>query len=90
MKGFKVAPKGFYYRDGKLRKGIVIKRPGLYGSGFMSRPKAARFAKIRAEERKEGPKRVDEQMAAMRSFTYRNPKLSKVGEQDLKYAESLK
>lgn len=81
---------GFYYRNGKRHKSIVIKRPGLYGPGFMSESKQARFAKIRKEERTEGPKLVHEQMAAMRAFTYRNPKYRKVGEQDLKYSESVK
>lgn len=80
---------GFYYRNGVKHRSIVIKRPGLYGSGFMSRPKSARFAKIRQEERIEGPKLVHEQMAAMRAFTYRNPKYRKVGLQDLKYSERI-
>ena len=81
---------GFYYRNGKRHKSIVIKRPGIYGKGFMSRTRAARFSKIRQEERIEGHKRVDLQMAAMRSFTAHNPKYKKAGIQDLKYAESLK
>lgn len=81
---------GFYYRNGKRRRNITIRRAGIYGNGFMSKPKAARFAKIRKEIKLEGPKRVHEQMAAMDSFTYRNKKLHKAGIQDLKYSERVK
>lgn len=80
---------GFYYRNGVRHKSIIIKRPGVYGKGFMAKSKAARFSKIRREEKVEGPNLVHEQMAAMRAFTYRNPKYRKAGIQDLKYSEKI-
>lgn len=82
---------GFYYRNGKKLPSIRIKRPGLYGKDFMSKPRSVRFAKIRQMEKKEGPKLVHEQMAAMRAFTYRDPnaRIRRDGLQDLKYSEEI-
>lgn len=71
---------------------IRIKRKGIYGKGFLSESRQQQQAKIRQEENKLGPATVDEEMAALNSFTYRdsNEAIRRNAELDLKYAESLK
>lgn len=79
-------PKG-YYRDssGECRKSIAIRREGVYGEGFLSEPESQQHARIREEERREGPDTVERQMAALNSFQHgRGP-----AHEDLEYAESL-
>ena len=81
---------GFYYKNGKRHRNIEIRRPGIYGQGFLSKPREVRYEIIRHEVGKEGSKLVDLQMAAMYSFVSHDPKYRKQALSDLHYAESLK
>lgn len=84
-------PDGFY-RDrntGTCKKSIQTKRKDVYGQGFLSEPQSEQYAKIRQEEKVESPELVDEQMAALNSWTSRDPKNHPAAHEDLEYAESL-
>ena len=47
-----------------------MKRKGIYGKGFLSEPQSEQFAKIRKEERIEGPILVEKQMSALNAFQH--------------------
>lgn len=83
-------PDGFYRdrKSGKCRRSIDTRREGIYGKGFLSDPQEDQYRKIRAEERKETPAEVDEQMAALNAFQHGTSHHEAAGK-DLKYAESL-
>ena len=78
-------PKGYYKKNGKCVKGIVIKRKGIYGKGFLSEPQSEQYSKIRKEESKEGPTTVEEQMAALNAFRHGHGSAHK----DLEYAKKI-
>ena len=78
-------PKGYYEKDGKCVKGIVIKRSGIYGQGFESLPQNQQYAKIRKEENIEGPNLVTQQMAALNAFSHNKGPAHK----DMEYAKRI-
>ena len=78
-------PKGYYEKDGRCVKGIVIKRHGIYGTGFLSRPQSQQYSKIRKEEKIEGSNLVEKQMSALNAFNHSTGSAHK----DLLYAEKI-
>jgi hypothetical protein len=78
-------PPGYYEKNGKCVKGIVIKRSGIYGQGFESLPQNQQYAKIRQEESVEGPNVVLHQMAALNAFSHNKGPAHK----DMEYAKRI-
>ena len=78
-------PKGYYEKDGRCMKSIVIKRKGIYGKGFLSEPQSEQYSKIRKEEKIEGPTLVERQMAALNAFNHGQGPAHK----DLEYAKKV-
>ena len=78
-------PKGYYEKDGRCVKGIIIKRHGIYGKGFLSEPQSQQYSKIRKEEKIENPNLVEKQMSALNAFNHSTGSAHK----DLLYAEKI-
>lgn len=78
-------PKGYYKKDGRCVKGIVIKRHGIYGKGFLSEPQSEQYSKIRKEEKIENPDLVEKQMGALNAFNHNQGSAHK----DLLYSEKI-
>ena len=78
-------PKGYYEKNGRCVKGIVMKRSGIYGTGFLSRPQSQQYAKIREVEKTESPNLVTQQMAALNAFQHNKGSAHK----DMEYAKKL-
>ncbi len=83
-------PEGLYRdrKTGECRRSIEAGRKGTYGEGFLSEPQSEQFARIRREEGKETPQKVDEQMSALNAFQHSTAH-HEAAERDLRYAESL-
>ena len=78
-------PKGYYWDGERCRKSIRMRRKGVYGKGFLSEPRKEQEAKIRKEEKIEGPVEVERQMSALNAFSHGKGDAHK----DLKYAERI-